>query len=78
MLKSAWKLTLFRSNQPTNQLTILCFSADYLDSILMSMQNDTECPCSHHYCESQPNRGANKGYIVAVALVRKLKREPEK
>ncbi|XP_052810403.1 uncharacterized protein LOC128238482 isoform X2 [Mya arenaria] len=45
--------------------------ADFLDHILLNMQNETDCPCSTNNCES---RAHSKGYIIAIALVKKLKR----
>ncbi|KAL4233423.1 hypothetical protein ACF0H5_008104 [Mactra antiquata] len=46
-------------------------SADFLDHILLSFQNDTKCPCSAYSCE---RRQHSKGYIIAIALMRKIKR----
>lgn len=43
--------------------------ADFLDHILLSLQNDTKCPCSAFSCE---RRDHSKGYIMAVALIRKI------
>ncbi|CAC5423917.1 unnamed protein product [Mytilus coruscus] len=41
--------------------------ADTLDWLLKGVVNDTKCPCSAWKCESKKS-----GYVVAVALVRKL------
>lgn len=44
-------------------------SADFLDHILLNLQNDTKCPCSAYSCETRQH---SKGYIMAIALVRKI------
>ncbi|KAH3735142.1 uncharacterized protein LOC127850773 [Dreissena polymorpha] len=46
-------------------------AADFLDHILLNFQNATQCPCSTKNCE---DRDHSKGYLMAIALVRKLKR----
>lgn len=46
-------------------------SADALDYILLNFPNDTMCPCSTYSCEQG---GTGRGYKLAVALLRRLKR----
>lgn len=46
--------------------------ADALDHIIMSLPNNTRCPCSAWSCEQT---GEENGYHISVALVRKLKRK---
>ncbi|XP_045197765.1 uncharacterized protein LOC123552288 [Mercenaria mercenaria] len=44
-------------------------AADFLDHILLNLQNDTKCPCSTYSCEGRQH---SKGYIMAIALVEKI------
>ena len=52
-------------------LVIFTLTADVLDHILLTLPNDTQCPCSAYSCE---RRGGGTGFHMAVAIVRKMKR----
>ena len=54
-------------------IILFLFLADTLDWILRGLfNNDTKCPCSDHKCETKKS-----GYVMAVALVRKLRIDKE-
>lgn len=56
---------------PNGLLTLK--EADTLDWLLRGLfNNDTKCPCSDHKCETKKS-----GYVMAVALVRKLRIDKE-
>ena len=46
------------------------FTAEMLDHILLPFSNNTKCACSQHECDTSDQK---MGFIMAVALVKKLK-----